>query len=218
MLRQAREGCLLTSIRLPSLGIPEEQKRAMSEAEVRAKLFELDMSALGYPGGTSTQAEGEYFLEQRTLAMYRLKSQRDTGRYDGLYLIGNSPVVLCEIKRYDAIDANRELDRAKQQLIDYAQSEDFAEAPPFLLLYCGKPERNTFFRRKNVADSSLLGAIEYEELPELWSWGQVKGFQLRGEFAQEEVAPERLRAILTYHLDRIENDLRGQVAQAIQIV
>lgn len=54
--------------RWPSLDIPDSQKRASSEADVRSTLFELDMRFLGYPPGTSTQADGEYFIEQRTLA------------------------------------------------------------------------------------------------------------------------------------------------------
>jgi hypothetical protein len=208
----------MSRIRFPSLEIAEAQKRDFSEAEVHSTLFEPDMVALGYPARTSSQADGEYFREQRTLAIRRLKSGHETGRYDGLYLIGNAPVVLCEIKRYESLDSQQEFERAKQQLIGYAQSEDFAVPPPFLVLYCGKPERSRFFRRKTVADPSLLGQLEYEELDEIWGWDRVKDFQLRGEFAQEEVTRERLREILLYHLDQIENDLRGQVAQAIRVV
>lgn len=100
----------------------------------------------------------------------------------------------------------------------YAQSEDFAEPPPFLILYCGKPERTRFFVRKTMADPSLLGEVEYEEFDEVWEWRRAKEFQLRGEFALEVVDRDRLREILLYHLDRIENDLRSQVAQAVQVV
>ena len=85
-------------LRLPSLDISERQKCAYSEADVHSTLFDPDMVTLGYPARSSTQADGEYFVEQRTLAVRRLKSAHSTGRYDGLYLIGNSPVVLCEIK------------------------------------------------------------------------------------------------------------------------
>src|SRR6266849_8400951 len=197
----------MSPIRLPSLEIAESQKRDYSEAEVHSTLFEPDMVALGYPARTSSQADGEYFREQHTLAIRRLKSGHETGRYDGLYLIGNAPIVLCEIKRYESLDSQQEFERAKQQLIGYARSEDFAVPPPFLVLYCGKPERSRFFRRKTVADPSLLGELEYEELDEIWGWDRVKDFQLRGEFAQEEVTRERLREILLYHLDQIENDL-----------
>ena len=91
----------MTPLRLPSFDLPESERRRLSEADVHSTLFEPDMQALGYPPRTSSQADGEYFLEQRTLAVRRLKSQRATGRYDGLYLIGNTPVVLCEIKRHD---------------------------------------------------------------------------------------------------------------------
>lgn len=94
----------MTRIRLPSLDLPESQKRSFSEADIHSTLFELDMAALGYPARTTSHADGEYFLEQRTLAVRRLRSRRETGRYDGLYLVGNSPVVLCEIKRYEALD------------------------------------------------------------------------------------------------------------------
>jgi hypothetical protein len=208
----------VTRIRLPSVDVPAEQKQAYTEADVHAKLFEPDMAELGYPRRTNTQADGEYFLEQRRLAVRRLKSQRATGAYDGLYLIGNSPVVLCEIKRYGAIDSSTAFETAKRQLIAYARSEDFAEPPPFLVLYCGKAERNRFFLRKTVADSSLLGEAEYEELHEFWPWERVKQFQLRGEFAQEVVSPERLLEILLYHLDRIEDDLRPAVVHAVQLV
>ena len=209
----------MTSIRLPSFEIPESQKRAYSEAEVHSKLFDLDLTrAFGYPGRETTEAHGEHFAEQRTLALRRLKSARETGRYDGLYLIGNAPVVLCEIKRYDALDSSSDFERAKRQLIGYARSDDFAQPPPFLVLYCGKPERTRFFVRKTVADPSLLGEVDYEELTEIWRWERVKEFQLRGEFALEIVDRERLREILLYHLDQIESDLRTQVNQAIQVV
>lgn len=203
--------------RWPSLDIPESQKRAFSEADVRSTLFELDTTFLGYPPGTSTQADGEYFVEQRTLALRRLKSGRETGRYDGLYLIGNSPVVLCELKRYDAIDGAAAFQVAKDQLVAYARSEDFEIPPPFLFLYSGKPERSQFFRLKNVGDATLFDEAVYEEVPEPWTWEQVKSFHLRGRFAEEVVDRERLREILLHHLDRIEDDLRSQVIQAIRV-
>ncbi len=126
--------------------------------------------AFGYPSRLTTEADGEHFREQRTLAVRRLKTGAATGRFDGLYLVGNSPVVLCEIKRYDAIDSPADFERAKRQLIEYARSEDFAEPPPFLVLYSGKPDRTRFFVRKTVADPSLLRGLEYEELPEIWEW------------------------------------------------
>jgi hypothetical protein len=208
----------VTPIRLPSLEIAESEKRQLSEADVHATLFELDMISLGYPPRTSSQAEGDYFIEQRRLAVRRLKSAHATGRYDGLYLIGNSPVVLCEIKRYEALDAPKDFERAKRQLTEYARSEDFSAPPPYLVLYCGKPERNRFFRLKTLADPSLLGELEYEEFEEIWAWERIKDFQLRGEFAQEIVSADRLREILLYHLERIEDSLRVQVNQAIQVV
>ncbi len=176
------------------------------------------MLALGYPPRTSTQADGEHFVEQRTLATRRLRSGRSTGRYDGLYLIGNAPIVLCELKRFDTLDAAGEWERAKRQLKQYALSDDFAAPPPFLVLYCGKPERNRLFRLRAMAEGALLDEDAYEELDEIWSWERVKDFQLRGEFAIEEVDRDRLREILLYHLDRIEDSLRGQVAQAIRVV
>lgn len=209
----------MTTIRLPSLEIPESQKRGYSEADVHSKLFDLDMTkAFGYPSRLTTEADGEHFREQRTLAVRRLKTGAATGRFDGLYLIGNSPVVLCEIKRYEAIDASGEFEKAKQQLVAYARSDDFAEPPPFLVLYCGKPERTRFFVGKTVADPSLLGNLEYDELTEIWEWKRVREFQLRGSFAQEVVTRDRLREILLYHLDRIEDSIRAQVVQAIQLV
>ncbi len=205
----------MTPRRLPSLDIPEQQKRRYSEADVHSKLFQPDMAVLGYPPHDATQADGEHYLEEGRLAVNRLKSGAGSGFFDGLYLIGNAPVVLCEIKRYDAIDAPAAFERAKQQLIDYARSEDFAEPPPFLVLYSGKPERTRFFVRKTVFDPTLLGEREYEELDEIWDWRRVKEFQLRGAFALEVVDRDRLREILLYHLDRIEDDLRSQVNQAI---
>ncbi|HEX5583658.1 N-6 DNA methylase [Gaiella sp.] len=176
------------------------------------------MRALGYPPRESSQADGEYFREQKTLALRRLKSQRATGRFDGLYLVGNQPVLLCEIKRYDELDGAR-LDRAVGQLQDYARSEDFATPPPFLALYCGKLERTRFFRLNRIADGTLRGEADYEDLgSEIWEWQRVKAYQLRGAFAEEVVTAERLREILLYHLDRIEDSIRAQVHQAIQIV
>jgi hypothetical protein len=170
-------------VRLPSVDVPASEKRRFSEADVLAKLFQPDMRTLGYPPHDATQADGEHFLEQGWLAVNRLKSGSGSGFFDGLYLIGNAPVVLCEIKRYDAIDVAAAFDRAKQQLIDYARSEDFAEPPPFLVLYSGKPERTRFFVRKTVSEPSLLGERDYEELDEIWRWERVKEFQLRGAFS-----------------------------------
>ena len=207
----------MNTFRFPSLDIPEVQKRAYSEAEVHSTLFEPDMLILGYPSRTSSQADGAYFSEQRTLAVRRLKSQQATGRYDGLYLVGNSPVVLCEIKRYDALDAPGAFELAKSQLLAYAQSDDFAAPPPFLILYCGKASRNRFFRLKSLAEPSLLGEHPYEELTDIWSWERIRDFQLRGEFAQEIVDADRLREILLHHLNQIEESLRVQVAQAIGV-
>ncbi|MGH9323996.1 MAG: N-6 DNA methylase, partial [Vicinamibacteria bacterium] len=186
---------------------------------MHSTLFEPDMRMLGFPPRESSQADGEYFREQRTLALRRLKSARDTGRYDGLYLIGNSPIVLCEIKRFGELDSQNQLDRAVTQLQDYARSEDFTAPPPFLVLYCGKLDRTQFFRLRTVTDGTLLGEAEYELLgTEVWEWDRVKQFQLRGSFAEEVVTRDRLREILLYHLDRIEDSIRVQVSQAIQIV
>src|SRR3990172_6389770 len=208
----------MTPLRLPSFDLPEAEKRRLSEADVHSTLFEPDMAALGYPPRTSSEADGEHFREQRTLAIRRLKSRRETGRYDGLYLIGNAPVVLCEIKRYGELDAPAAFDNARSQLIEYALSDDFSRKPPFLLLYCGKPERNRFFRLRNVAEGSLLDESAYEELQELWTWEQITSFQLRGEFAQEVVDADRLREILLYHLDGIEADLRADALHLVEVV
>lgn len=209
----------MSPTRPPSLEIPEHEKRGFSEAEIHSTLFERDMRALGYPPRESSQADGEYFREQRTLALRRLRTQRETGRYDGLYLIANQPVVLCELKRYDQLDTVDQLDRAARQLQDYARSEDFASPPPFLILYCGRLDRTRFYRLNRLADGTLLGEAAYEELgPEIWEWERVKAFQLRGAFAEEVVTAERLREILLHHLDRIEDSVRVQVNQAIQLV
>jgi len=205
--------------RPPSLDIPESEKSAYTEADVHSKLFEPDMVALGFPPRTANQADGEWFQEQRALALRRLKSGRTRGQHDGLYLIGNSPIVLCELKRYDGLDSPRELEKAKQQLIEYALSEDFSPPPPFLVLYCGKPERTVFWMLRSLADGTLIDEQPYEELgSEVWSWGRIVSFRRKGEFAKEEVNAERLLEILLHHLDRIEDDLRKDVAQAVRIV
>lgn len=203
---------------LPSLDIPAVEKSAYTEADVHSKLFEADMQALGYPLRKSTQADGEYFLEQRRLAARRLKTGKERGFYDGLYLIGNSPIVLCEIKAYHAIDTVGQLEKAVRQLKDYAKSEDFAEPPPFLLLYCGKPNRTLFFRRRFVANGTLKDQLDYEELPEIWDWAQIRDAHVRGSFAQEIVDAVRLREILLHHLAQIEDDLRAQVKAAVEYV
>jgi len=207
----------VSPVRLPSFDIPEAEKQRLSEADVHSTLFEPDMAALGYPARTSSEADGEHFREQRTLAVRRLKSQRVTGRYDGLYLIGNAPVVLCEIKRYDELDSQAALDKARGQIVEYALSEDFKAPPPFLALYCGKPLRNRFFRLKTLAEGSLLDESAYDELPELWEWERIKSFHLRGEFAEEVVTAERLREILLYHLERIEDDIRKDAHHLVEI-
>lgn len=209
----------MTRTRLPSLEVPEAEKRSYTEADVHSKLFEPDMAALGFPPRTGNQADGEWFQEQRTLALRRLKSGRSLGQHDGLYLIGNSPVVLCELKRYDALDSPAEFEKARRQLIEYALSEDFDPAPPFLLLYCGKPQRTVFWMLKSLADGTLIDEEAYEELgSDVWTWDRIASFRLKGEFAKEEVDAERLRDILLHHLDAIEDDLRKDVAQAVRIV
>ena len=67
-------------IRLPSFDIPDPEKRDLSEADVHSTLFEPDMQALGYPPRTASQAAGDYFVEQRSLAVRRLKSQRSASK------------------------------------------------------------------------------------------------------------------------------------------
>ncbi len=209
----------MTTISPPSLDVPEFEKRGFSEADVHSTLFDPDMIALGYPRRASSQADGEYFVEQRTLALRRLRSQRATGRYDGLYVIGNTPVVLVEIKRYGATDSQAASDEAVAQLKAYALSDDFAASPPFLLLYSGNTARTRFFMRKTLEQGTLLDEDSFEELgAEPWSWERIRRFQLRGEFAQEQVDAARLREILLYHFERIENDLRTQVVQAIRAI
>ena len=204
----------MKKLRLPSADVPESEKRTFSEADVHSKLFDPDMVERGYPPRGAPQAAGEYFSEQRTLALRRLKSQQaHTGRYDGLYLIGNSPVVLCELKRYGAIDGEQDWQKAKRQLQDYALSDDFDEKPPYLILYCGKPDRDRFFVRRTDA----TGAVAYDEQDEVWDWRRVRDSQAKGAFAPEIVDAKRLREILLYHLDRIEDSLRTQVAQAVQV-
>jgi len=208
----------LPPLKLPSLDIPEGEKQALTEAEVHSKLFEPDMVSLGYPHRTNNQAHGEYFREQRTLAMRRLKSGRERGHYDGLYLVGNSPVVLCEIKRYEMLDTPGKFEVAAKQLQDYARSEDFEVPPPFLLLYCGKPERSRFYRLRNMAEGTLLDAAEYDAQPEIWSWDRVREAHVRGAFAEEIVDSQRLLEILLHHLDQIEDDLRAPLSSAVELV
>ncbi len=195
-------------IRLPSLEVAEAEKRAFSEAEVHAKLFEPDMVALGYPPRTRTQADGEHFQEQRRLAVRRLRSGEDRltrGFYDGLYLLGNAPVLLCELKRFGVLTDVTAAHEALRQLKRYALSEDFSVPPPFLLLYDGRPDRARFFRLRVVVEGSVLNEDSYEELPEIWDWERVKRFQQRGSFAEEVVDARRLLEILLHHLDRIED-------------
>jgi hypothetical protein len=204
----------MKKLRLPSADVPDSEKRTFSEADVHSKLFDPDMVARGYPPRGAPQAAGEYFSEQQTLALRRLKSQHaHAGRFDGLYLIGNSPVVLCELKRYDGIDGEQNWQKAKRQLQDYALSDDFDEKPPYLILYCGKPERDRFFVRRTDAS----GAVAYDEQEEIWTWSRVRDSQAKGAFAPEIVDATRLREILLFHLDRIEDSLRTQVAQAVQV-
>jgi hypothetical protein len=211
----------VTASHPPSLDVPEVEKRAYTEADVHSKLFDADMRALGYPPRSNTQADGEHFLEQGRLAVRRLRSRRDRaehGHYDGMYLLGNAPVVLCELKRYDALDPPAALERAIDQLLAYALSEDFATPPPFLVLYCGKSARNRWFRLRTTEDGTVLDQAAYDPLPEPWSWARVKEAHLRGSFAEEVVDRERLLEILLHHLDRVEDDLRADVAHAVTVV
>lgn len=208
----------MNRIRLPSLDVPEHEKRAYTEAEVHSKLFERDMQALGFPRRTNSQADGEYFQEQRTLAARRLKSGSQRGFFDGLYLIGNSPIVLCELKAYEAIDTESEFNRAVAQLHGYAQSGDFEVPPPFLLLYCGKPEHTRFYARRQMVDVSASNELAYDEVPDIWEWERIRAAHLRGSFAEEIVDAARLRQILLHHLGQIEDDLRTQVKGAVELV
>jgi type I restriction-modification system DNA methylase subunit len=210
----------MTALRLPSLEIPEAEKYLYTEADVHSTLFELDLAFLGYPLRTSSQADGDHFLEQRALAVRRLKSRVDRtqrGHFDGLYLVGNAPVVLCEVKRYNGLDTDSALADAVRQLTEYARSEDFEKAPPFLLLYCGKPDRTRFYRRRPMLDDTAAGQVEYERLPEIWTWERIKEAHVKGAFAQEVVDRGRLLEILLHHLDRIEDDLRAGVTHAVQL-
>lgn len=208
----------MSALRPPSVDIPEGEKQAFTEAEVHSKLFEPDMVFSGYPPRTNNQAHGEYFREQRTLAMRRLKSGRERGHYDGLYLVGNSPVVLCEIKRYEMLDTPAKFAAAAKQLQDYARSEDFEQPPPFLLLYCGKPARTRFYRLRNMAEGTVLDSAVYDEQPEIWSWTRVREAHVRGAFAEEVVDSARLLEILLHHLDQIEDDLRAPLSSAVELV
>ncbi len=207
-------------IHLPSQDVPESEKRSYSEADVHGKLFEADMRALGYPPRSNTQADGEHFLEQGRLALRRLRTRQDRARqgfYDGLYLLGNAPLVLCELKRFDALESRPQIDAALRQLTAYATSEDFAVPPPFLLLYNGRPDRLRFLRLRQMPEGTLLDASAYEELPEVWTWEQVTRFSLTGRFAEEVVDRARLLEILLHHLDALEDDLRRDVAHAVRI-
>ncbi len=207
-------------IHLPSQDVPESEKRSYSEADVHGKLFEADMRALGYPPRSNTQADGEHFLEQGRLALRRLRTRQDRARqgfYDGLYLLGNAPLVLCELKRFDALESRQQIDAALRQLTAYATSEDFAVPPPFLLLYNGRPDRLRFLRLRQMPEGTLLDASAYEELPEVWTWEQVTRFSLTGRFAEEVVDRARLLEILLHHLDELEDDLRRDVAHAVRI-
>jgi hypothetical protein len=211
----------MTSVRLPSLVVPEVEKRSYTEADVHSKLFESDMRAMGYPRRENKQSDGEYFLEQRALAVRRLKSRVDRsqrGHYDGLYLVGNAPVVLCEIKRYDALDSPRQLEQAVVQLQEYARSDDFDVPPPFLVLYSGRADRTHFFRRRAAPDGPRLDSVEYEQLDEIWDWDRVRAAHVTGVFAEEVVSRERLKGILLHHLNEIEDDLRADVSHAVTIV
>ncbi len=207
-------------IHLPSQDVPESEKRSYSEADVHGKLFEADMRALGYPPRSNTQADGEHFLEQGRLALRRLRTRQDRARqgfYDGLYLLGNAPLVLCELKRFDALESRPQIEAALRQLTAYATSEDFAVPPPFLVLYNGRPDRLRFLRLRQMPEGTLLDATAYEELPEVWTWEQVTRFSLTGRFAEEVVDRARLLEILLHHLDALEDDLRRDVAHAVRI-
>ena len=87
-----------------------------------------------------------------------------------------------------------------------------------MLLYAGRPDRTVFMRRRLVAEATLEGELAYEELPEIWDWKRIKEAHLRGAFAEEVVDRARLLEILLHHLDAIEDDLRPQVTQAVDVV
>ncbi len=202
---------------LPSDSVPEAEKSGYSEADVHSKLLESDLTHLGFPPRHNPQSAGEYAVEQKRLAVHRLQSREARrGHLDILYLIGNTPVVLVEVKRYDVLDTPSEFERATRQLKEYAMSTDFDEPPPFLMLYSGKDETTVAFRR-TVVDDHAEGD-PYEALDELWGWDRIKSYELRGSFAIEEVSAARLLEILTYHLDQLEDDLRPQVSHAADVV
>lgn len=203
---------------LPSAEVPESEKSSFTEADVHSKLLETDLAKLGFPPRSNRQSAGEYSVEQQRLAVFRLKShEARRGHFDILYLIGNSPVVLVEVKRYDVLDKDKDFERAKQQLMEYALSADFEVPPPFLILYSGKDATTIAFRRTAVdATDSTTGL--YEELDRLWTWDQIKNHELRGSFAVEEVTADRLLEILIHHLDRLEDDLRPQIIHAADVV
>ncbi|MGH2499018.1 MAG: Eco57I restriction-modification methylase domain-containing protein [Solirubrobacteraceae bacterium] len=122
-------------------------------------------------------------------------------------------MLLCELKLYEGFDRIADAARAEQQLLAYAESEDFETLPPFLLLYDGRPEEARFYRRRDGA-----AGYSYERLPEMWHWARIKDAQVRGSFATEVVDRGRLLQILLFHLDRIEDDVRADVAHAVRAV
>ncbi|MBA2536872.1 MAG: hypothetical protein H0V20_05475 [Actinobacteria bacterium] len=82
-----------------------------------------------------------------------------------------------------------------------------------MLLYCGKPERTRFFRLKTVVDPSLLGEVEYEELPEPWTWDPVKSYHLRGESVVRRV--ETIVEALKSDLEADVQSLRDEIDDLI---
>ncbi|MDQ3759064.1 MAG: hypothetical protein M3331_03870, partial [Actinomycetota bacterium] len=69
-----------------------------------------------------------------------------------------------------------------------------------------------------MADSTLGDQLDYEELPEIWDWAQIRNAHVKGSFAQEVVDAIRLREILLHHLGQIEDDLRAPVKAAVEFV
>ena len=105
-----------------------------------------------------------------------------------------------------------DLERAKQQLIEYAGSEDFAARRRSLSSTAASPTRNRFFRRKTVADRSLLGRGRVRGARGDLDAGSGSRVSAPRRVRAKRSTPDRLLEILLHHLDRIEDDMRPRCA------
>jgi len=183
--------------------LTERELKDLNEDETRDQLFHPMMKKIGYPPSSNTVVEKEHYKQQK---MLRVDSKiRKKRKYDGCYCIGNTPLILVELKSWKEIQNESDLQSAFEQALEEAKSKDFVKPPPFILVSNGS-EKWTVFYRIESKDSK-----NYELVQSLTNWEDIKSFGQHGEFVKQILLSSQLEKLLIYHSKNIEADIIKQV-------